>query len=303
MVNDTVDKIWFLDLKLGNICNLKCRICGSWSSSKWAAEEIDYLKQEGVSRKDVKSHTAYQMLREGAWPRNSDVFWDSLEEILPYVEYFEFTGGEPFMIQEHFELLKRAADLGYAGNIDLHYNTNGTVYPEFILEVWQKFNSVEIAFSIDNVGKRFEYERYLANWDDVNSNIKKFKKLKNTSKNIDLQLCFTVNILNVLYLNELLDWAETIGFDTVHWNMLHGPEELSIASIPNNIKHQFIDQIKQHKYETKHCKEIDNVINMIIHGTPIDIKYIHERIRKTDAYRNQNLIDHHSELAKLLNYE
>ena len=32
----------FLDLKLGNICNLKCRICGSWSSSKWAKEELDY---------------------------------------------------------------------------------------------------------------------------------------------------------------------------------------------------------------------------------------------------------------------
>jgi MoaA/NifB/PqqE/SkfB family radical SAM enzyme len=25
--------LMFLDLKLGNICNLKCRICGSWSSS------------------------------------------------------------------------------------------------------------------------------------------------------------------------------------------------------------------------------------------------------------------------------
>ena len=26
--------------------NLKCRICGSWSSSKWAAEQIDYYKKE-----------------------------------------------------------------------------------------------------------------------------------------------------------------------------------------------------------------------------------------------------------------
>ena len=39
--------IQFLDLKLGNICNLKCRICGSWSSSKWASESIDYYKAEG----------------------------------------------------------------------------------------------------------------------------------------------------------------------------------------------------------------------------------------------------------------
>ena len=44
--NDKPDQLWFIDLKLGNICNLKCRICGSWSSSKWASEEMDYLPPE-----------------------------------------------------------------------------------------------------------------------------------------------------------------------------------------------------------------------------------------------------------------
>ena len=29
-----------LDLKLGNICNSKCRICTSFASSQWAKEEI-----------------------------------------------------------------------------------------------------------------------------------------------------------------------------------------------------------------------------------------------------------------------
>ena len=35
--------LMFLDLKLGNICNLKCRICGSWSSSQFATEDIAQL--------------------------------------------------------------------------------------------------------------------------------------------------------------------------------------------------------------------------------------------------------------------
>ena len=30
-----------IDFKLGNVWKLKCRICGSWSSSKWAQEEIE----------------------------------------------------------------------------------------------------------------------------------------------------------------------------------------------------------------------------------------------------------------------
>ena len=38
--------LYFLDLKLGNICNLKCRICGSWSSSTYAGEELKALPKE-----------------------------------------------------------------------------------------------------------------------------------------------------------------------------------------------------------------------------------------------------------------
>ena len=60
------DQLWFIDLKLGNICNLKCRICGSWSSSKWAKEEIDYVP--GIDR---KTHLSYTFLKDGSWSRES----------------------------------------------------------------------------------------------------------------------------------------------------------------------------------------------------------------------------------------
>ena len=43
--------------------------------------------------------------------------------------YFEFTGGEPFMIQEHFDMLQGLVDRGIAHNVEIHYNTNGTHWP------------------------------------------------------------------------------------------------------------------------------------------------------------------------------
>ena len=46
--NTDPDQLWFIDLKLGNICNLKCRICGSWSSSTFAAEELTSMKGSGI---------------------------------------------------------------------------------------------------------------------------------------------------------------------------------------------------------------------------------------------------------------
>jgi MoaA/NifB/PqqE/SkfB family radical SAM enzyme len=86
--------LMFLDLKLGNICNLKCRICGSWSSSQFATEELKFVE-------DKKSSFHYEMLQDGAWPRENSQFWTELHESLTHIRYIEFTGGEPFMIQEY----------------------------------------------------------------------------------------------------------------------------------------------------------------------------------------------------------
>ena len=148
---DTPEQLWFLDLKLGNICNLKCRICGSWSSSKWAQEELDYYPT--ADREERKKHSAYVWLKQGQWPRESIDFWTNVDQVLPGVRYYEFTGGEPFLIQEHFDLLQRTVDQGYAHLVDVHYNTNGTQYPEAAVEMWKKFKHVNIAFSIDDLGQ------------------------------------------------------------------------------------------------------------------------------------------------------
>ena len=200
--NTDPDQLWFIDLKLGNICNLKCRICGSWSSSKWAREELDYVPKE--HRKD---HIANIWMKQGAWPRESELFWDNLKTLLPNIKYLEFTGGEPFLIQQHFDLLQYAVDNDYAKNIEIHYNTNGTVFPKQH-HIWEHFKHVEVAFSIDNTEARFEYERYGAVLDEVVENIDTIHRIRDTwygtenrNSNITTQLCFTVNIQNVYYLD------------------------------------------------------------------------------------------------------
>jgi Predicted Fe-S oxidoreductases len=171
---DEIRDIWFLDLKLGNICNLKCRICGSWSSSKWAQEELST-----VAYKNKKDNFSYKMLKAGNWPRESQNFWNNVIDVLPDVKYIEFTGGEPFLIEEHFNILRYAAEHGYAKNISVHYNTNATVYPEDILKtIWPEFKEIEIAFSVDNVESRFEYERYGATWAKSCENISKINEAK-----------------------------------------------------------------------------------------------------------------------------
>ena len=84
------------------------------------------------------------------------------------VEHMDFTGGEPFMIEQHFDLLRHAVESGYAKNISIHYNTNGTIRPpKEIFDLWKEFKHCEVMFSIDGIFKKFEYIRSGAVWDEV----------------------------------------------------------------------------------------------------------------------------------------
>lgn len=298
------DQLWFLDLKLGNICNLKCRICGSWSSSKWAQEEVEYevkrYSDAGVQGYDKKKHVAYTWLKNGAWPRESEVFWDNLKTLLPNIKYFEFTGGEPFLIEQHFELLRYAVDQGYSKNIEIHYNTNGTQFPD-AAELWNNFRHVEIAFSIDNVGDRFEYERYGAKWNSVMENIKKFTAMR--SNKISTQLCTTINIQNVYYLPELCDWIKTQTFDHIYFNMLHDPWHMNIGRMTERAKELVIDRITSHNFDPKFKTEILRIVQFIQNGEGSDGKEFLRKTHEADTYRKQDMRDTHNEIATAMGYE
>jgi len=299
------DQLWFIDLKLGNICNLKCRICGSWSSSKWAKEEIDYEAKKfsiaNIMGYNRKNHAAYKFLQEGAWPRDNDIFWDDLKELLPSVKYFEFTGGEPFLIEEHFKLLRYAVEQEYSNRIDIHYNTNGTVYPSAEeVALWNKFNRVEIAVSIDNVGDRFEYERYGAVWAEVEDNIAKFNLLR--SDRITTQVCMTINIQNVYYLPELCDWVNEQEFDYVYFNMLHDPNDMCINRMTPQAQELVIDRLTKYPFNTKHRVEIDKIIQFIQNGEGSDGTEFLRKMQQTDGYREQSFLTSHPEIARAMGY-
>jgi len=302
MVSDTewtedAKPLMFLDLKLGNICNLKCRICGSWSSSQFATEEIN------DTHPDKRKETfAYQMLRAGAWPRSSPDFWQQLESVAEEIRYIEFTGGEPFMIEEHFDLLSRLVQRGIAGNIEIHYTTNGTIYPEQAPEIWQHFKTVEIAFSIDDVGQRFEYQRSNASWAGVNANIQKFFELRQRYSNIRLQVCSTVNVFNILYLYEVATWIRGRPFDFVYWNVMHDAWYFSVACLPESAKQSIINHLRQQEFGPDKF-EIDRICVFMQNGASTDGFMTRMKINDLDRKRGQDLRLVAPELAQLLNYE
>jgi MoaA/NifB/PqqE/SkfB family radical SAM enzyme len=291
--------LMFLDLKLGNICNLKCRICGSWSSSTFATEEITHIADPALR----KSSYHYQMLRQGAWPRENRTFWNQIDAMLDQIRYIEFTGGEPFMIQEHFDMLQGIVDRGIADQVEIHYNTNGTHFPERAVEIWQHFRTVEIAFSIDDLGDRFEYQRTNAAWSDVYANIERFRALRSDFKNVQLQVCSTVNIFNVWHLESLAHWIDLQDFDFIYWNMLHEARYLSIASLPFAAKQRAAARLDSSIVRAFHREQFNQIRDFMMAGTSLPAAEIMEEIRRLDQRRGQNLCDVIWELADSLGYE
>ena len=289
--------LMFLDLKLGNICNLKCRICGSWSSSAFAVEEIEFSP---IAEKKTGFH--YQMLKQGAWAKDNQDFWEEIKNLSDQIRYIEFTGGEPFMIREHFRFLERIVDMGIAGQVEIHYNTNGTQFPDNAEDVWQHFKTVEIAFSIDDVGARFEYQRANAVWSEVESNIARFMAMRDRHPSIQLQACITVNVFNVIYLETVANWADQQGFDFVYWNMLHEARHFSIAALPDTAKQAIVEKLSTAAVSTKTQAEIKSVIDFMMQGQSLDGTQLLNQITITDQRRKQSLADVEPEFAEIINY-
>ncbi len=219
-------RIRYMDIRLGNLCNLRCRMCNPYSSNQWV-DEWHLIERELVPDEKVR-------LSNMAWPDNERVsenllkFADSIEEIY-------LTGGEPTLAISQYKLFDRLIELGVAKQISLKYNTNCTNVPKKLLEYWQHFKRIKMNASVDAYGDLNRYIRYPTGWPLVEKNLLKFKELEDQD-NFELQVHITVQIYNVLKLNELIDWLKLQNITNLYFNILNHPSYLNIRALPLELK-------------------------------------------------------------------
>ena len=290
-VKKDIKSVRFLGLKLGNICNLKCRICSAENSSLWAAETAKYNQS--------LKHEMIQINKQSKWPREKNQLFDQLHKVIHDVRYIDFTGGEPFMIQEQFDVLKECVRAGVAHKIELHYNTNGTIYPEKAIdEIWPHFKRVELAFSIDDIGKRFEYQRHPADWLTVKNNIEKITR--SGLDNLSTQVCTTLSVFNIYYLDELAEKIQDWNLDFWYISSLTNPIEFDVRNLPKVVK-----KIITEKLETSQTgkKEIVSALKLMDSSPDRGSQHIlantlHE-IRRLDDIRKQDFKQTFPEMHKI----
>lgn len=237
------EKIYYLDIRLGNLCNLKCAMCSPHDSSSWST---NWKKIKIYSKsKFVDSYIDSWNRDEGVdsrgvydWYENPK-FIERFFEQLPNVRQLYFAGGEPFLIKEHYRILERCVSLGLSQKIELRYNTNLTHLPEKLFGLWKDFESVKVTCSIDGVDQVNHYIRYPTEWDTI---VKHLRILDETDSNITVTMACCISSLNVFNFDDFVKWKFQQNFKkiniwpdaagVINWHLVYLPSFLNIRTLP-----------------------------------------------------------------------
>jgi organic radical activating enzyme len=282
----------YWDLRFGNLCNLKCVMCHPASSSQWYE---DYVLINGTTKftdsgtkinlKDVDGR--YRDAGEYDWWDNPE-FWTKLEAKIPYLKQVYLVGGEPMLIEPHYDFLQKVIDSGRAGEVTLEYDTNLTAIHKRALDLWKHFKKVWLRISIDDFGDQFEYIRYPARWQQISKNVETLSK---EMSNIKMDFTVTWQVLSAYTTPNLLDYFEQFEKHNSSVRILSSPDYFDVAILPKEVKQDILNVYNEWATTDKKKKQIAHLVNYLetnIDGDDakvtkcIDILNKLDTIRKTD---------------------
>lgn len=235
----SVDKVKLgtIDLTFNNLCNFSCRSCGPYLSTSWYSDSIKLngpnSKLSGVIDATVAEH------------RYSD-----LEYLIDSIDdngEIHFSGGEPLMQKEHYEIL----NLLLAKNktkVRIRYNTNLSTYglgKQNVFDLLEKFDNVYILGSIDAMGAQGEYIRKGFNWDEALNWLETAKeRLPKSGIGIStvysIMNCYAaIDLCKYVFENRL---AKQGGY---HLNMVHTPLYYRTQLLPVEVKNDVTNKINE----------------------------------------------------------
>jgi len=296
----------YWDLRFGNLCNLKCVMCHPASSSQWYE---DYVLLNGtttftdsgtkINLKEINGR--YKDAGEYSWWDNED-FWTRLEAKIPYLKQVYLVGGEPMLIEPHYDFLQKVIDSGRAGEVTLEYDTNLTAVHKRALELWKHFKKIWLRISLDDFGDQFNYVRFPANWNQVAANL---DKILGQVTNVKLDFTVTWQVLTAYTTPNLLKYLSKFSNNNISVRILSSPDYFDVAILPKSVKQDLIkiytDFEKQHP-DIK-VSHLIKYLESNVDGDAGKLRHCVETLNKLDTIRNTNWAETFPELHEKINYE
>jgi organic radical activating enzyme len=294
--NKKIDNPFYLDLRLGNLCNLKCRMCISEWSSQIAGEILDNPNEDWID-------TPKQKIIE----LDNDT-WELLDQWIPYVRRVFMTGGEPTIIKRNLDYINKIITSGHSPNVELIFTTNATNINQNFVEIGKHFKSVSYNVSIDAVGELANYIRYPSNWQTIHDNLKKI--------GTGVSLNTTIQWLNMTRLNEIFEFIENCGIpfggvwfqlvtDPYYLDPIYAPtfmKEKCIEDITNFLNSTFLNQKQYNDILYGELKQSLIQVKNFLTTNLNNVKYTQEFLKRMeilDRLRGQNLFTILPELKQI----
>jgi len=277
-------------IKVGNVCNLRCRSCNSADSITLAVEGQYYADTHGFKKNFYIKET------------ETKVFTDQqIDEIIKFcnnVVRIEFYGGEPLLDRQMPRLLKKLIELGHSKRINLNISTNITQnISKELVEILSNFNHANINLSIDGWGDKFTYLRHPADWKQVYQNIQQFVALQQSNVvNMSLLPVITVTSMNVYYLTELITNIKEQFDLEVFLILAWYPYYYSIKNIPQTIAQEIADKLTGFKLHN-----LDPIIEAVLERP--NLKMWDQFLvwtRMVDEYRGESFSQTFPEYASVI---
>ena len=234
-----------MEIKLNNLCNLKCRMCHPMDSTSWNDwDQVEkFYKKENNYLVPVIDRLGLQTSKYLCPFEDTDNWWTSFEKLLPHFRRVEFAGGEPLMDPQHYKILDMLKP--YGSNIELKYATNGTTLGiskgRTIHDYWPHFRSIAVNVSIDGIHNVYNYIRSNGDFNQVEENIKEIKKIPNVSRVVG---AFTAQAGNILQASDCIDYfINTMGI-VFYSHRVSYPNCLSAQVLPTELKKLAIERLQ-----------------------------------------------------------
>lgn len=261
LINETKEdgsvpaKMYYVDLRLGTKCNLKCIMCSPHDSSLWVSDWKKLYPQ--IKNTDLKEVMLWQNKGQvdGAsydWYKDNPEFWSQLYDQIPHMKQLYFAGGESTIIPEHYTLLEECIRRDFAHKIELRYNSNGIEMPEKLFELWQNFKRVRFHFSIDSYGEMNDYIRFPSKWSHIEN---QFRRLDETTENVEVTVACAVQMLNMYYIPDFIKWKLDqnfkkinpwpLGAGLINFHFVYHPAHLNVKVFPPWMKKRIREKYEE----------------------------------------------------------
>jgi radical SAM protein with 4Fe4S-binding SPASM domain len=224
----------YLDIRLSNLCNLKCRMCSSYFSSAIQQEEKEIWG-------DDQGNKAVTYFKK----KQRDFALTEILSFMSHTEKIYFAGGEPLLSSEHYEILQQLIDIDRT-NVDLIYNTNLTNFKYKtlnVLDYWKKFKKVTVMASLDAQGEVAEYVRHGTSWTSILDNL---QMLRNQCDHVTVKITSAVGFMNIYSLMEMQKTCKLVDINNFYLSMLISPAHLTLQVLPQHHKNNLAQAIDQH---------------------------------------------------------